>query len=430
MAQRLGMFDRVSMYERKDGSPFHARTVTSALYDSRDQQLSGYACLIQPIGSDRESDNVAGNDQTFRLLVASVKDYAIFRLDPGGYIATWNAGAERIKGYRAEEIIGRHFSQFYPREDVAWGKPQMELEVATREGRFEDEGWRVRKDGTVFWANVVITALFDSQGQLVGFGKVTRDLTDRRRLEEERVQRAQAEEAIRLRDEFLSIASHELKTPLTALQLQLDGLRELMQSGDERVARRLERASRSSNRLSDLVEALLDVSRIATGRLELRLQRFDMTEAVRDVVERLREAASRAGCELEVEAPQAVVGTWDRLRVEQVIVNLLSNAIKYAAGKPVAISLSTLGNEAVIQVLDHGPGVPDADLTRIFGRFERAASVRHHAGMGLGLYVTQQIAQAHGGSVSAENVPTGGARFTVRFPLIPPAAPARVPQPT
>jgi signal transduction histidine kinase len=203
-----------------------------------------------------------------------------------------------------------------------------------------------------------------------------------------------------------------------------------MQSGDERVARRLERASRSSNRLSDLVEALLDVSRIATGRLELRLQRFDMTEAVRDVVERLREAASRAGCELEVEAPQAVVGTWDRLRVEQVIVNLLSNAIKYAAGKPVAISLSTLGNEAVIQVLDHGPGVPDADLTRIFGRFERAASVRHHAGMGLGLYVTQQIAQAHGGSVSAENVPTGGARFTVRFPLIPPAAPARVPQPT
>ena len=156
----------------------------------------------------------------FRLLVESVVDYAIFLLDPTGVVRTWNAGARRLKGYEADEIIGRHFSTFYPEEDVRRGKPAWELESAAREGRFEDEGWRIRKDGSSFWANVVITAL-RRDGELVGFAKVTRDLTARREAEEERVRLAEAREAVRLRDEFLSIASHELRTPLTALDLQV-----------------------------------------------------------------------------------------------------------------------------------------------------------------------------------------------------------------
>src|SRR5690242_5951428 len=159
----------------------------------------------------------------FRLLVASVRDYAIFALDPHGYVATWNVGAERIKGYRAEEIIGRHFSTFYQKVDVDSGKCERELEIATEFGTFEEEGWRVRKDGSLFWANVIITALRDEEGDLVGFAKVTRDLTDRLRAEEERFQLVRAQESDRRKDEFLAIIGHELRNPLspmtTAVQL-------------------------------------------------------------------------------------------------------------------------------------------------------------------------------------------------------------------
>src|SRR5712691_97183 len=228
------------------------------------------------------------SEESFRQMVESIKDYAIFMLDTHGGIVSWNAGAERIKQYRASEILGRHLSVFYPEEEVVAGKCERELEVAEREGRFEDEGWRVRKDGSRFWANVIITAMRDPSGELIGFAKVTRDLTERRRLEDEKIRLAQAQEAIRLRDEFLSIASHELKTPLTALQLQLQGVREKVKALDEQAAARLERATRSGARLADVIEALLDVTRIATGRFELNPATFDLSEAVGEVLERLR----------------------------------------------------------------------------------------------------------------------------------------------
>src|SRR5262249_25010883 len=147
--------------------------------------------------------------------------YAIFMLDPSGRVASWNTGAERIKQYTANEIIGRHFSLFYPEEDVRAVKPKRLLEIASREGRYEEEGWRLRKDGTRFWASVILTATRDHSGRLRGFAKVTRDLTERKRADDERARLIRTEEAVRLRDEFLSIASHELRTPLTALKLHL-----------------------------------------------------------------------------------------------------------------------------------------------------------------------------------------------------------------
>jgi PAS domain S-box-containing protein len=170
----------------------------------------------------------AQNEELFRLLVESVRDYAIFMLDPSGHVATWNIGARRIKGYTADEIVGKHFSSFYPAEDIRQGKCELELEGAAQEGRFEDEGWRVRKDGTRFWANVVISSVRDGHGRLVGFAKVTRDLTERNKAQEEQSARRAAEEANRIKDEFLAMLGHELRNPLapivTALQLmQLRG---------------------------------------------------------------------------------------------------------------------------------------------------------------------------------------------------------------
>jgi PAS domain S-box-containing protein len=350
-------------------------------------------------------------------------------LDPTGRVVTWNAGAQRIKGYRAEEIIGQHFSRFYPEQDVRAGKTEFELKEAAREGRFEDEGWRIRKDGSKFWANVIITALRGPSGVLLGYGKVTRDLTDRRRLEEERLGRAKLEEALRLRDEFLSIASHELRTPLTALQLQLQSILNKIETTDGEVGKQLQRASRSADRLSSLIATLLDVSRIATGRFELHLERFDLNQLAREVVDGLQDAALAADCELRLNVDRPLVGTWDRLRVEQVLSNLLSNAFKYAAGSPVSLSVLPQGDNAVIEVRDGGPGISEQNLHRIFDRFERAHPSNQYGGMGLGLYVTRQIVEAHAGAVVARNLPEGGACFTVRLPCMPelkqqPATPA------
>ncbi|HEX7838050.1 MAG TPA: PAS domain-containing sensor histidine kinase [Kofleriaceae bacterium] len=354
--------------------------------------------------------------ERFQILVESIKDYAIFMLDDRGYVATWNAGAQRIKGYTAREIIGRHFSVFYPESDLRAGKTEYELLAATRDGRFEDEGWRLRKDGSRFWANAVITALHDATGALIGFAEVTRDLTERRKLEEERVALAHAEEAVRLRDEFLSLASHELRTPLTVLQLQLDALSQRIAADDRATMTQLERSHRASHRLAELVDALLDVSRIATGRFALHLEHADAAEIVATAVDRMHEAAALAGCTLSITADPAV-GSWDRSRLDQLVTNLVSNAIRYAAGSPIAVRMARRDGEVVSAVRDRGPGLPEDELARIFERFHRGASMRHFGGLGLGLYVVRQITEAHGGSVTAENLTGGGACFTVRLPI-------------
>jgi len=352
----------------------------------------------------------------FRALVSSVKDYAIFMLDPSGRIETWNIGAERTKGYTADEIIGQHMSRFYTPEDLARGLPGKLLDQAAREGRVESEGWRVRKDGTRFWADVVITALVDDRGRLMGYAKVTRDLTERLRAQEEQLRLAHAEEAVRLRDEFLSIAAHELRTPLSAVQLQLQGLLERPESLDPRIRTKLERACRSGERLVTLVDTLMDVSRITTGKLNLTLSRFDITTAVRDVVERFREHAIHAGSTVTVRSTGVLEGRWDRLRIEQVVINLLTNALKYAAGTLVEITLAGTERDVTLTVSDLGPGIPESERERIFLRFERAAPMRNFGGLGLGLYVARQIVEAHGGQIDLVHPRVKGAEFIIRLP--------------
>jgi PAS domain S-box-containing protein len=366
-------------------------------------------------------------DERFRLLVESVKDYAIFMLDPQGRVATWNAGAQRIKGWREDEIVGTHFSAFYPAEDVAANKPGFELDVASRLGRFEDEGWRVRKDGTRFWANVIITALHDREGRLCGFAKVTRDVTDRRAAEEtarrlaaETAARRAAQEAVAIRDEFLSIAGHELKTPLTALLFHAESLqRNALAIPPTEVADRATKMVRNAQRLARLVEELLDVSRIAAGRLTLEREQVDLSGLVSELTARIRDAAERAGSPIQLDASRPAVGHWDRLRVEQVVENLLTNAVKYGRGKPIEVTVEPRERLARLVVRDHGFGIAPADQARIFERFERAVSSRHYGGLGLGLWIARQIVEAHGGRIRVASRPDDGAAFTVDLPLSP-----------
>jgi PAS domain S-box-containing protein len=423
-ACRLGRIEEEGWRVRKDGSKFWADVTITALRDEAGT-LTGFAKVTRDLSERRQeeeerkrrADELLRSEERFRLLVDSVEDYAIFMLDPDGYVTTWNSGAERIKGYRADEIVGQHFSRFRTEEDVRAGRCEEELEAAIRDGRLEEEGWRVRKDGSRFWANVFLTAIRNDCDELLGFAKVTRDLTSRLELEQEQAQRARAEEAVRLRDEFLSIASHELKTPLTAADIELHALRGQSAALGERMTRRIERASRNIKRLENLIDSLLDVSRIATGRLSLQPEEFDLREGIEQVVDSMRSTAARADCDLSVDLPDPIQGSWDRLRIEQVIMNLLSNALKYAAGAPVEVRAYQEGVMAIIEISDRGPGIATEDMDRIFGRFERAASMRHYGGLGLGLYVSRQIVEAQGGTIEAHNRPGGGATFAVRLPL-------------
>jgi signal transduction histidine kinase len=297
----------------------------------------------------------------------------------------------------------------------------MELRVASAEGRFEEEGWRVRKDGTLFWANVVITALRNPRGELVGFAKVTRDFTDRKRAEERRELQG-LREAVRARDEFLSVASHELKTPLTPIQLKLSGLLLSIRRNPgeslptSRVERDLEMATRQVKRLSDLVEELLDVSRISTGLLRLEPAPMDLVGLVREVVARYAPQATVAGSTLEMAPEGEVQGTWDRKRLEQVVTNLISNAIKYGAGQPICVRVRKEPDGAVLQVEDRGIGIPPEHQPHIFERFVRAVSERNFGGLGLGLFIAQQIVEGHGGHIDVTSTPHQGSTFTVRLP--------------
>jgi signal transduction histidine kinase len=258
-----------------------------------------------------------------------------------------------------------------------------------------------------------------------GDAEQLRDLADRAALalENARLYDA-AQNAIRLRDEFISIASHELKTPLTPLQLQVQNLQRIAEANagqvpPERLRTFAAVTERQVQRLAGLVNSLLDVSRIGAGKFELEPEAFDFVAAVREVLERFALEAERAGSELRLHAPASVVGAWDRMRIEQVITNLISNALKYGDHKPVDVHCTLTGGQVELRVIDHGIGLP-ADFTeRAFERFSRAVSTRSYAGLGLGLYIVKQIVLAHGGVVSAA-CSAEGTTFTVRLPLSPP----------
>ena len=369
---------------------------------------------LDPASNDRQGDTL------FRLLIESVREYAIFLLDPGGHVRTWNPGAERIKGYRADEIIGQHFGRFYP-EGTTREKLDGELEHAIAHGQFEEEGWRIRKDGTRFWANVVITALFTPDRTLVGFAKVTRDLTDRVRHEQERAElmaneaRARAETAAR--DAFLSVAAHELKTPITttktAVQLLQRSFRGREGELDATQVRSLELLDQQMEKLSLLVGRLLETVRIQSDRLVLYKERTELPELVRSILERMGQSAQSP---LVLEAPPSLVAEVDPLRLEQVLVNLVSNALRFGPpGEPITVTLERRGREARLAVFDRGPGVPESERHRLFQRFFQVNPSR--AGMGLGLFIAKEIVDAHGGTLSVEFPDSGGTCFIAAIPV-------------
>ena len=384
------------------------------------------------------------SEERFHLLVDGVRDYAILLLDPEGNVASWNTGAERIKGYAAGEIIGQPFSLFYTPEDVAEGKPRRELDVAARRGRFEEQGCRVRKDGSRYWADVVITPLRNADGSLRGFAKVTRDVTDRKQAEEElshardaaeaakaeaEAARKKAEAANQAKDRFLAVLSHELRTPLTPVVITA-----AMLEGDPTLPRRVTEDARTIRRNVELearlIDDLLDLTRIARGKLQLQTETVDAHVLLRQTADMCRSDANnkRLRLELELRAARRYVLA-DPARLQQVFWNLLKNAVKFTAQGGVTVRTSDDGSGGLrVEVGDTGVGIEPAVLPKVFDAFEQgdASVTRTYGGLGLGLSICKVLVGMHGGTISAASAGRGkGATFTVSLPTVAASAGAR-----
>jgi len=354
----------------------------------------------------------AKGDDQFRLLVEQVKDYAIFSLDPSGIVSSWNAGAERIKGYRADEIVGHHFSRFYPEEAIRSGWPQTELELAARDGRFEDEGWRVRKDGSRFWANVVITALRED-GELRGFAKITRDLTDKRRAERLEADAQQV-------SQFVAMLAHELRNPLAPIRNGVALAKR--QQNPERTTWALDVIERQAAHMSRLVDDLLDMSRVTRGLVRIERRRVAVREIVGTAIDAISGEAERRGHRIRTDFRDEAIVRGDVVRLTQVLTNLLGNACKYTPpGGLIDVEVESRDDRAEIRVRDNGIGISPHLLPRLFDVFtqEDRSLDRAEGGLGLGLAISSRLVELHGGELTAHSAGPGcGSEFLLRLPLL------------
>nr|WP_325540405.1 PAS domain S-box protein [Ramlibacter sp.] len=410
-AAALGRFEDEGWRLRKDGTRFWANVVITALREP-DGTLAGYAKITRDLTERRRhEEELRQSEQRLRLLVESVRDYAIFMLDPEGFVRSWNGGAQAIKGYTADEVIGRHYRMFYTPEEAAMGKPERKLALARDQGRVEDEGWRVRKDGTLFWANVIVTAMRDSEGRLLGYAKVTRDMTERRRLEE-------LESSSRRMNEFLAMLAHELRNPLAPIRNAVT-IMQLESIASPALRNVRDVIDRQLTQITRLVDDLLDVGRLTTGKIKLRKELLRLSDVVMRSVETARPVIEARRHRLELDMPSASVYVQgDSVRLSQVLQNLLVNAAKYTPdGGLIRLALAEGDGFATVTISDNGRGIEPSQLDRIFELFMQAETGSGgESGLGIGLTLARSLVELHGGSLEASSSGPGqGSTFTVRL---------------
>jgi PAS domain S-box-containing protein len=392
-------------------------------------EITGVVLVFRDQTADRAAERVLReNEQRLATTLHSIGD-AVIATDATGRVALMNPVAEALTGWSQGEALGRRLADVFDIVNEETRAPaKSPVDRVLREGTvvgLANHTALIARGGTARPIADSAAPIRALDGSVSGVVLVFRDQSQERAAETERLRLAHAQEAVRMRDEFLSIAAHELRTPITALQLQLDSLAQTARaagtSADSPLARKAEKAQQQSVRLTTLVDTLLDLSRITAGRFEIAREELDLASLVAGAVENLRAEAANMGCTIRLEAPVPVRGFWDAMRLEQITTNLLSNALKFGRGHPIDVRVGVAGNRARLTVDDGGIGIPPHDLDRIFGRFERGASPNHYGGLGLGLYLTRAYVEAHGGTIRADNKPGQGATFEVDLPLSPPS---------
>ncbi|MBV9745230.1 MAG: PAS domain S-box protein [Acidobacteriia bacterium] len=453
VAEKEGRFEDEGWRLRKDGSPFWANVVITALRDESGT-LVGFAKVTRDLTERRKAEEeLRQSEEGYRMLLNAVRDYAIFMLNPDGFVVTWNAGAQRLKGYEASEIIGQHFSVFYPPERRGGGIPEQELNIARTEGRFEEENWRVRKDGSRFWANVVLAAVRDQAGKLQGFSKVTRDITERHRLElaarqltqelaarvEElgRTNSALAEKNHEI-ETFVYSVSHDVRGPLVNLhgftretQRSCAELLELIESNtaiapevrgrmrqivNEDIRESTSFMENSVAHLGKMIDALLRLSRL--GRVQYECRLVNVVQVVDRVLRSVQGTVDEKGAVITLRELPSV---WaDPGAIEQIFSNLVANAIRYCdPDRPCRIEIGGFANPAAESVTyfvkDNGLGIPETALPGLFTAFRRF----HPAagpGEGMGLTMVRRMVERHKGKVRVESRVGEGSTFFFELP--------------
>ncbi|MFL5814505.1 MAG: PAS domain S-box protein [Bdellovibrionia bacterium] len=396
---------------RKDGRRISVSKTMSPVCDEKGK-IIGLSVIYRDI-----SDKKRAEVESARLAaIVEFSNDAIVSKTLTGIVTSWNEAAAEMFGYSADEIVGKSITTIIPKDrlheedmiltSISRGEPIQHYETVRR-----------RKDGVLINVSVSVSPIKNGEGKIIGAAKIARDITLQKKTE------AALREALRVRDEFLSIASHELKTPLTSLKLQVQMRKRRLQAGDEsafsmeKLRNQVEGDEQQILRIARLIDDMLDITRINTGKLAIRPEPFLLDEVVRDVATRFHEQLVQAGSTLELDIRSPVHGQWDRSRIEQVVSNLISNAIKYGAGKPILVRVESDDRYAMLTVQDQGIGIANGDQDRIFERFERAISMNEATGLGLGLYIVKEILEAHGGTIRVESELGKGSRFIVTLPL-------------
>jgi PAS domain S-box-containing protein len=354
----------------------------------------------------RSQDKKSINNELMRLLIESAKDYAIFTCDTERNVNSWNKGAEAMMGYSEQEIIGQSADIIFTPEDRAKNAPAMEAAKARDEGVAANERFHLRKNESRFYGSGTVRPLLDDNGDFIGFVKIMRDLTDSKMLEQHK-------------DEFIGIASHELKTPVTSIRTYTELLLEVFNAeADPKSAAIIEKLNKQVNRLSNLVNDLLDVTRITAGEIELQWAKFNIDELIAEVVEDMRPLAPQHTFRTDLNTLTEINA--DAGRLSQVLINLISNAVKYSEeNSEVVIRSNDVGGSVMISIRDDGSGIGAEFHERIFQRFYKTSKIDISAtsGLGLGLYISKDIVERHGGKIWLESEEGKGATFYVTLPF-------------
>jgi PAS domain S-box-containing protein len=426
IALATGKYEEEGWRIKKNGSLFWANIVITALFND-ENKLVGFSKVTRDLTERRKYDeSMRQSEERYRSLVEQVTDYGIFMMDDKGRIVSWNEGASRINGYKADEIIGKYFSIFYPEEDIISNKPRHELEVAKTHGKYEEEGWRLRKDGSRFWASVVITAIYNTEGIHIGYSKVTRDLTERKESEkalrdaydryrmlagELKTANDELSEANSELEQFTSIVSHDLQEPIRTIKSFLQLIEIKLNEGElDNLKIYINKSIAAANRMRELIQNLLHYSQI--GKMEVSEKVVKVNDLINEAIQNLKMAVDNSKAEITIHSEvETVCG--DPVQLVQLIQNLVSNALKFTTNEypKIVIRCWMEKDHVKFAVTDNGIGIAPGDLGKVFEIFRRLHTKKEYAGTGIGLAICKKIVDRHGGEIWPESEPGKGTTF-------------------